>query len=76
MKISRVSDAKIGPFIISEAFPKSPISPHLKLKEMAMRKGTMSLVNINITNHGNSIEQTHCDSHNTSMAEEVALPCP
>lgn len=38
-KKSKRSLVGVGPLIKSRAFPKSPISSHLKLKELARKKG-------------------------------------
>lgn len=56
-KLKRTVEATIGPLIKSDNFSKSPISPHLKLKELARRKCTFSPSNFDSNIQGSSMEK-------------------
>lgn len=75
-KSKRILAEDLGPMIICEAFSKSPLSLHLKLKEMARRKGSPVSTNLS------TVVTTPCNveegktSDNNLMAEEAGLPMP
>lgn len=76
-KKSKKSSAEdLGPLIKCDAFPISPISPHLKLKELVRRKGspTSTILSTVVTIPCNVTERKFLD--NTLMDEEAGLSMP
>lgn len=75
-KIRRSSDIISSPLIRSEAFPNSPNSPHLKLKERARRQGSNSPIIIKEGPSGANIAQDMKLNRICSSAEEAGLTMP
>lgn len=69
-------DGLTSPLIKSDDFPKSPLSPHLKLKELARRKSTLSPIINRLSTEESALELNHDGAENVSMAEEAGLTVP
>lgn len=65
-------EGKGGPLIKSGNFPKSPLSPHLKLKELAHRKGSLSPCSGNGHNQNSKLGMLG----RFPWLKRQALPCP
>lgn len=81
-KLKRTTEDSPGPPIKSDNFPKSSIFPHLKLKELARRKGFCSPSNSSSKTEGNTwggnsyvFESTNA-TENIVMSEEAGLTTP
>lgn len=75
-KLNTNTTESLGPLIRIEAFPNSPFSLHMKLKELARKKGSPSTLHLPATETEPCNVNKKKTQGNNLMAEEAGLITP